>query len=257
MTVRALETLIRLSTAHAKARLSPDVLEVDALAAESILRYALYKEVIKVNKKGSAQDGKRRKLNKRKKTKPRRDKGSDEESSSDEDDDDTSSDEDGDDAGAQGQRMEMPQQTTPARTSLARGAKTGASMGGQQQSDDEDEDEADRDAMEAMDELDRDITPPAIATEQARQVEQAKTPEPSTDLDPPRFKLFQSRLAAVRKHDRYKNTDQFTLAEIMETLNGDLPVSDLFGIGEAEKYLEVMANQDDSVITYDGGVIYF
>jgi hypothetical protein len=41
----------------------------------------------------------------------------------------------------------------------------------------------------------------------------------------------------------------------METLNGDLPISDLFGTGEAEKYLEVMANQDDSVITYDGGII--
>jgi len=41
----------------------------------------------------------------------------------------------------------------------------------------------------------------------------------------------------------------------MEILNMDLPISDLFGLGEAEKYLEVMANQDDSVITYDGGVI--
>lgn len=41
----------------------------------------------------------------------------------------------------------------------------------------------------------------------------------------------------------------------METLNGELPISDLFGLGEAEKYLEVMANQDDSVITYDGGII--
>jgi len=70
-----------------------------------------------------------------------------------------------------------------------------------------------------------------------------------------RFKLFQSRLAAVRKHDLFKDQDQFTLESIMEVLNRDLAISDLFGLGEAEKYLEVMANQDDSVITYDGGVI--
>ncbi|KAI9883082.1 MAG: hypothetical protein M1823_005154 [Watsoniomyces obsoletus] len=45
MTARTLETLIRLSTAHAKSRLSNRVEERDAVAAESILRYALFKEV--------------------------------------------------------------------------------------------------------------------------------------------------------------------------------------------------------------------
>ena len=46
MTARTLETLIRLSTAHAKARLSQSVEERDALAAEAILRFALFKEVV-------------------------------------------------------------------------------------------------------------------------------------------------------------------------------------------------------------------
>ena len=46
MTARTLETLIRLATAHAKARLSNRVEEKDAKAAESILRFALFKEVI-------------------------------------------------------------------------------------------------------------------------------------------------------------------------------------------------------------------
>ena len=45
MTARTLETLIRLATAHAKSRLSNRVDERDAIAAESILRYALFKEV--------------------------------------------------------------------------------------------------------------------------------------------------------------------------------------------------------------------
>ncbi|KAI8949068.1 MCM2/3/5 family-domain-containing protein [Xylaria longipes] len=46
LTVRTLETLIRLATAHAKSRLSTRVEERDALAAEAILRFALFKEVV-------------------------------------------------------------------------------------------------------------------------------------------------------------------------------------------------------------------
>ncbi|KAI1757360.1 MCM2/3/5 family-domain-containing protein [Xylaria castorea] len=46
LTVRSLETLIRLATAHAKSRLSNRVEERDALAAEAILRFALFKEVV-------------------------------------------------------------------------------------------------------------------------------------------------------------------------------------------------------------------
>jgi DNA replication licensing factor MCM3 len=46
LTVRTLETIIRLATAHAKARLSNRVEERDAAAAEGILRFALFKEVV-------------------------------------------------------------------------------------------------------------------------------------------------------------------------------------------------------------------
>jgi len=77
MTVRTLETLIRLATAHAKARLSNRVEERDAAAAEGILRFALFKEVV--------QDESRKK---RRKTRPADDNGSSEESSEDEDEDD-------------------------------------------------------------------------------------------------------------------------------------------------------------------------
>lgn len=104
LTARTLETLIRLSTAHAKARLSQKVEERDAEAAEEILRFALFKEVLKVAKK------KKRKLN----------DGKAEGEGSDEDDD--SSDEDGEEGGGKGEkkstrgkRMEMPStQGSPA-----------------------------------------------------------------------------------------------------------------------------------------------
>ncbi|KFH41417.1 DNA replication licensing factor-like protein [Hapsidospora chrysogenum ATCC 11550] len=51
LTVRTLETLIRLATAHAKSRLSTRVEERDALAAEGILRFALFKEVVEQSRK--------------------------------------------------------------------------------------------------------------------------------------------------------------------------------------------------------------
>ncbi|KAF2719255.1 DNA replication licensing factor mcm3 [Polychaeton citri CBS 116435] len=51
MTARTLETLIRLASAHAKARLSQRVELKDAEVAEEILRYALFKEVVQVERK--------------------------------------------------------------------------------------------------------------------------------------------------------------------------------------------------------------
>ncbi|KUJ17091.1 putative DNA replication licensing factor mcm3 [Mollisia scopiformis] len=74
MTVRTLETIIRLATAHAKARLSNRVQEVDAIAAESILRFSLFKEVVEDEKKS-----------KRRKTRPLEDVSSDDDSDSDSD----------------------------------------------------------------------------------------------------------------------------------------------------------------------------
>ncbi|KAI0144292.1 MCM2/3/5 family-domain-containing protein [Xylariaceae sp. FL1272] len=79
LTVRTLETLIRLATAHAKSRLSNRVEERDASAAEAILRFALFKEVV--------EDESRKK---RRRTRQVDSDSSSEESSDDEDGGDTS-----------------------------------------------------------------------------------------------------------------------------------------------------------------------
>lgn len=78
MTARTLETLIRLASAHAKARLSNRVEEKDAEAAEGILRFALFKEVV--------EDERRRR--KRARRTPEADAMSTDESSDDDDGDD-------------------------------------------------------------------------------------------------------------------------------------------------------------------------
>ncbi|BGP15822.1 MCM DNA helicase complex subunit [Rhodosporidiobolus nylandii] len=252
MTVRALETLIRLSTAHAKSRLSPDITEDDAAAAEEILRYALYKEVVKPGGKSGA---KRRKLNK-----PRRgDKGSDEESSSDEDGDES----DDEDDGRGPKRMDMPGKAA-SRRNPARGGRAATSPAAHSgEGDDADymivdngagEDAMDAEATPQPEEL---PSPPRPAVEQARQVEQAKTPEAESGTNPARFKLFQSRLAAVRKSDDFKDSDELALSEIMEPLNKELTVEEMFGRAEVEELLEAMASSEDSVLTFASGVIYF
>lgn len=50
VTARTLETLIRLSAAHAKARLSTTIEDKDAKAAAEVLRFAMFQEVVKVRK---------------------------------------------------------------------------------------------------------------------------------------------------------------------------------------------------------------
>ena len=88
MTARTLETLIRLATAHAKARLSSKVQEKDAKAAEALLRYALFKEVAKRTRKN-----KKRRLNTGRSTRLGGGHDSDEEDESEEEEEESEEEE--------------------------------------------------------------------------------------------------------------------------------------------------------------------
>ncbi|KAK0208392.1 ATP dependent DNA helicase [Desarmillaria ectypa] len=94
LTARTLETLIRLATAHAKARLSVKVEHQDAKQAEEIMRFALFKEVPKRQRR------KKRKLNNGAAVR----KGVDDDEGSDEE---SGGEETGDDEPAP-ERMSMP-----------------------------------------------------------------------------------------------------------------------------------------------------
>ena len=131
MTARTLETLIRLATAHAKARLSHRVEEKDADAAESILRFALFKEVI---------EDQRRK--RRKTTRAHDGDGMSTDSSSDEDDDDDGDDETNERPTNGSARRNARNTTGTARTRAMNGnANANGHANGSSSSEDEDEEE--------------------------------------------------------------------------------------------------------------------
>lgn len=135
MTARTLETLIRLATAHAKARLSHKVEEKDAEAAESILRFALFKEVVEDERK------KRRKVSHA--------GAMSTDSSSDDDNDD---DEDEDQGEAPRRNSTTPRRTTTRTngTPRTRGAATnGNSNNGNGNGNDDDDDDDNEDLYTA------------------------------------------------------------------------------------------------------------
>lgn len=126
LTVRTLETIIRLATAHAKSRLCSRVEERDAIAAEGILRFALFKEVV--------EDESRKKRRKMQQV--------DFASSSEEDSD--NDDEDGDEANgatrttttsSRGTRSSARLQTTASRST--RGGSAAAGLGVDEEDDEE------------------------------------------------------------------------------------------------------------------------
>jgi DNA replication licensing factor MCM3 len=130
MTARTLETLIRLSTAHAKSRLSSRVEEDDAVAAEEILKFALFRVVPTKEGRGS----------KRRKTE------GDNLDSSDEDDSDSddSNDEDNDayrGAKPSGNRATKPQTRSQRSTRTNGTSGSGRPAAANANADDESEDE--------------------------------------------------------------------------------------------------------------------
>ncbi|KAF8202956.1 MCM2/3/5 family-domain-containing protein [Pholiota molesta] len=106
LTARTLETLIRLATAHAKARLSLKVERADAKQAEEIMRFALFREVPKRQRR------KKRKLNNGEAVR----KGSD---ASGDDSEETDGGDDDDDEQPAGARMATP----PARPAAPAAAR--------------------------------------------------------------------------------------------------------------------------------------
>lgn len=218
LTARTLETLIRLATAHAKARLSPTVSVADAHGAEAILRFALFKEVIKSRK--PANGNKRRKIDKSSKT-----AGSDE----DELEDDEETDEEG--AG------EVATETQPSVTSRYSTRLRGSDRPGSESAN-----------RQTGDQMDVDEAIVATVTEDSQRTDVNATT--STQLTPERITLFKRRLA-----ETYMRMDNMMidLNELLKLVNDGLPTRS-FNDDEATQILETMNEANE--LMFSSGVIY-
>ncbi|KAI9816225.1 MAG: MCM DNA helicase complex subunit [Pycnora praestabilis] len=266
MTARTLETLIRLSTAHAKARLSSRVEERDALAAESILRFALFKEVVEDERR------KRRKVS----------RGVPDEASSGE-----SSDSDDDDDNAQ---QPSRNGTTPHTTRRgASGARTrsmgngtnGATTNGSHNQDNDDSGDGD-DLYTASPRTQRSRTTRSTGTtaaggtqsesqfslassqpasqlleddSQTQNQSSASAPQerqPST-ISPARLQIFQTALGQLINGPLFAN-DAADLEPLIQAVNARVP-GEAFEEGEAKKALVEMTEMNKIMFT-DGDIVY-
>ncbi|KAI7552966.1 DNA replication licensing factor mcm3 [Hortaea werneckii] len=182
MTARTLETLIRLASAHAKARLSQRVEEKDAEVAEGILRYALFKEVV---------DDERRRR-KRARRSPDADAMSTDEEDSDSDDDDG-----GDGAYRPGAgRRSTPR--TPGRRARGAGAQPGADTAGGAGEADEEEEEAEQEDLYS--------STPARGTQRSQQTTQS-TRDAATTQDDSQASMASSQPASQLLQDESSSQD--------------------------------------------------
>ena len=246
LTARTLETLIRLSTAHAKSRLSSRVEQKDAEQAEKILRYALFKEVVEEER--------------RKRRKTRRD-----EDAMSTEDDDSSESSDGDVPVRTTQRRSAGPRTRSMRTPAngVRGNSASEAAAEQGASDDDD-------LYTATPRTQRTAPATAGATtqsqsqsrfspasshpasqlltsqqEESQEQEESEESEESEDQAPPvsreRVRQFQVALGQLLDGPLFES-DAAEAARVVEAVNAK--VSQKFSNPEAKAILEQLSEQN-------------
>jgi DNA replication licensing factor MCM3 len=217
MTARTLETLIRLSTAHAKARLSSKVEERDAIVAEGILRFALFKEI---QKKAS---NKKRKLN----------TGKAEPAASSEEDSEGESGSESDEE-AQNQSKRMSGKPNGAKVPVTRRAKAAA-------------------AASAMSPVAAAATPTAatpMAVEDEEMMDVDDGNAPSSSVAPERYDLFRRGVASAFA-GKFAATEAVTADEMLEAINAGLAPQHSYSSAEATQILQDMSDKDEILFSAD------
>ena len=277
ITARTLETLIRLASAHAKARLSSRVEEKDAEVAEGVLRYALFKEVVEDE------------VAKRRRKKPRRG-AEDEDAMSTDGGDSSDGDSDGGAALADAARAARGDQAfRPTRNGGANGRSTRstparaptATMAGAARADDEEEEEED---LYTSTHARARTTQPSQTQSQSQASQASSLPasqllqddsQPAEDDEEPprptqeRIQLFQTALGQLIDGPLFAN-DAADVEPLVAAVNARLPGSssggsssgggrgggetEVFGMEEAQAVLKVL--DEGNKVMVAGGVVY-
>lgn len=270
ITARTYETLIRLSTAHAKARLSNRVELKDAEVAESLIRFALFKEVIEDER--------------RKRRKTRRSPNADDMSTGE-----SSSDDDDDGAFRASFKKNATPQTPGKRTRGTRGVAqirrtngtaatngtNGEATGGAEDENDEDLYTASPRSQRATQRTEANGTQPAFSSQfsmassqpesqlletqseqdESREIDGADgVDEASEPITAARVQVFQTALGQLIDGPLFAN-DAADVEPLVAAVNARLRSGDAqFGSEEAEKALEEL--NDRNKIMYSGGIVY-
>jgi DNA replication licensing factor MCM3 len=245
MTPRTLETLIRLASAHAKARLSSRVEEKDAKVAEGVLRFALFKEVVEDER--------------RKKKRARRE---DVDAMSTDDDSDNSDGDDDDAATAGASRRTGTR--TPGRS--VRGSANNGAAANDDVPDDEDEEDlynstparrTQRTTTEEASQASMASSQPASQLLQDSSQPQSQPPQSSSDpvtISPARLQVFQTALGQLIDGPLFAN-DAADVEPLVAAVNARLARGDKkFGDQEANAALEEL--NDRNKVMLSQGVVY-
>ena len=257
LTPRTLETLIRLATAHAKSRLSTKVEERDAEAAEEILRFALFKEVLKISRS-----------NKRRKTaRGSRSPASDEDSDDDNEDGEGKAEDEEEKQIQEAKRMSMQSPYrgigrygtrgadaagAPTRSGNAGPSGTsGAAFdpdGDQQMDEDEEEMAAMRDA-EGSGSGSGIAAPvnPIVPVPAPQEVQ-----DDASGITQPRLDLFRARVGELL-HGRFQEEEMVTIDTLLPAINEGQPMDTLFGTVEAKVALTRMSDASEVMFSDEEG----
>jgi DNA replication licensing factor MCM3 len=234
LTARTLETLIRLSTAHAKARLANTVDAEDARVAVDILKFALFREIVEDEKV------KRRRLRAERRA-AAAGGSSDEDEESDE----------------ESVRSRSASPITPRRrTQRPRSSRTTSRMSVEVEDDSDDdiygtEPTSSRAAATQQSESQASFAS-SIGLESQTQPTQNRSPAPVV-ISADRLELFTERMGVVTQSALFE-AGGATVTSVLEAVNEDLDQEEMFGVEEGEKALEEMSEKN--LIMVSGKIVY-